>query len=135
MEGDKGKHLSNLQRAHWYVEWTLVCAPRLGLFFFGGKQCSSFRQAAQTPPQTGDSAWDCCHYQLTVSPLPPASPRLGIAENGGVLLFARTAQSTSLKVYDCRQNIAGCPTAVTMFVCQKLLRVSAADTLSRSLTV
>lgn len=34
VEGDKGKHLSNLQRAHWYVEWTLVCAPRLGLFFF-----------------------------------------------------------------------------------------------------
>lgn len=30
--GNKGKHLSNLQRAHWYVEWTLVCGLRLRLF-------------------------------------------------------------------------------------------------------
>lgn len=30
--GNKGKHLSNLQRAHWYVEWTLVCGLWLKLF-------------------------------------------------------------------------------------------------------
>lgn len=28
----KGKHLSNLQRPHWYVEWTLVCGLWLRLF-------------------------------------------------------------------------------------------------------
>lgn len=30
--GNKGKHLSNLQRVHWYVEWTLVCGLRPRLF-------------------------------------------------------------------------------------------------------
>lgn len=103
--GNKGKHLSNLQRAHWYVEWTLVCGLRLRLF--QGKTISFLLDSRGLGKhyQPGDSA-QCCHcYQLT----PPSSPSLAHTENGRVLYVAGTAQSSSLWVYGGRQNIPGCP--------------------------